>query len=159
MDMGFSRLAIVLTLLVAGCGGSDAGQVPASFTAMPPDTTSAIGDETDDTMEQVKRPDELLIEQAREDLSGHLGVSVESIELITFERGIWADGSLGCPEEGKLYTQAVVIGTRMILSHAGESFAYHQAGDEPPFLCEDPVEGAFSGQGGDALIPPPGYDE
>lgn len=159
MDMGYSRLAIVLALLVAGCGGTDSGQPSTSVTSVPRDATTSTDDGTDDTLEDVKTPDEVLIEQAREDLAGRLGVDVETVDLVSFERGVWPDGSIGCPEEGKLYTQAVVIGTRIVISHDDESFAYHQAGDEEPFICEDPAEGAFRGQEGDALIPPPGYDE
>lgn len=100
-----------------------------------------------------------LIEQAIADLSTRLDISADDIETVSVESGVWSDGSLGCPEPDQFYTQALVPGHRVILAHDGQTYCYHQGGSQPPFLCEDPVEEAFTGTESDVLIPPPGYDE
>ena len=93
------------------------------------------------------------------DLAQRLSVEQKSIKAESVETGVWSDGSIGCPEPGKLYTQALVPGTRVTLVHAGTTYVYHQGGSGEPFLCEDPSEGSFTGVEGDKLIPPPRYDE
>jgi hypothetical protein len=46
-------------------------------------------------------------------------VHVERVEPVT-----WRDGSLGCPEPGMFYTQALVPGFRVILAVDGQLFDY-----------------------------------
>ena len=46
-------------------------------------------------------------------------VQIESVERVT-----WRDGSLGCPEPGMFYTQALVPGFRVILVVDGRRFDY-----------------------------------
>jgi len=58
------------------------------------------------------------------DLARELGrppgdVQVRSVEAVT-----WRDGSLGCPEPGMFYTQALVPGFRLTLEVDGRSFDY-----------------------------------
>jgi hypothetical protein len=98
-------------------------------------------------------------EQVLADLAARLEVATEEIEVAKVETGVWADGSIGCPEEGMMYTQALVPGTRVTLSHGGTTYTYHQGGSGEPFLCDSPVEDAFKGVEGDTLIPPPGYND
>ena len=52
----------------------------------------------------------------------------------------WSDGSIGCPEEGMMYTQALVPGYRVILDIAGEELAFHapESGEFAP--CANPIE-------------------
>jgi hypothetical protein len=45
---------------------------------------------------------------------------VESAEAVT-----WADGSLGCPEPGAMYTMALVPGYRIRVRAGGEMLDYH----------------------------------
>lgn len=75
------------------------------------------------------------VEQAKADLVKKLGgqVTVVSAEEIT-----WSDGSLGCPESGMHYTQALVNGMRIVLEANGKRYEYHSGGTRPPFLCENP---------------------
>jgi hypothetical protein len=74
----------------------------------------------------------------------------------------WNDGSIGCPQPGVSYTQALVEGARVTLLHEGTTYAYHQGGDDL-FLCEEPAEGSFVVSKDDSgeleLIPPPGYND
>ena len=42
--------------------------------------------------------------------AGHTGVSVSDMTVLRAESVTWPDGSLGCPEPGMQYTQALVPG-------------------------------------------------
>lgn len=63
--------------------------------------------------------------------SAETGVQPDEIRIVTAEAVTWSDGSLGCPEEGQMYTQALVPGYRVVVDVAGEEIAYHasEAGD------------------------------
>ena len=56
-----------------------------------------------------------------------------SVEEVT-----WRDGSIGCPEPGMNYTQALVPGIRVVLELDGRRYEYHAGGGRSIFLCENP---------------------
>ena len=95
-----------------------------------------------------------LEELAVTDLTTRLGVPETEIMVLRSETVTWPDGSLGCPQEGKSYTQSLVEGSRFVLGHGERVYLYHSDGAGPPFLCP-------SGErdGGYDFIPPPGFDE
>jgi hypothetical protein len=68
------------------------------------------------------------------------GVDRSEIEVVLAEAVTWSDGSIGCPEEGMMYTQALVPGYRVILDIAGEQLAFHapDSGEFKP--CQNPIE-------------------
>jgi hypothetical protein len=134
-----------LTLVLAGCGADDTGlgtDAPTS-TVGEGQTTSSLEDEEMD-----------LVNDAMVDLATHLGVAETDIELISMEAVTWSDGSLGCPEPGKSYTQALVDGHRIVLGYGERAYVYHSGGDRGPFLCPNPD----SKDGGYDFVPPPGDD-
>lgn len=55
---------------------------------------------------------------------------VESAEPVT-----WADGSLGCPEPGAMYTMALVPGFRIRIRAGGELLDYHASERGYFLLC------------------------
>jgi hypothetical protein len=73
------------------------------------------------------------------------GVERDAITLVVAEPVVWSDGSLGCPEPGMMYTQALVEGYRIVLEVDGEEVAFHGAGNQPPFRCDGPVEPVSGG--------------
>jgi hypothetical protein len=82
------------------------------------------------------------VDQAVTEAGGEFDVDPDRIEVLVAEEVTWPDGSLGCPEPGEMYTQALVEGYRIVLEVDGEEVHYHGARDEPPFRCEDPQEPA-----------------
>jgi len=46
-------------------------------------------------------------------------------QLVELQRVTWRDGSLGCPQPGMAYTQALVPGWRIVLAAGSRSFEYH----------------------------------
>ncbi len=76
------------------------------------------------------------VTQAKQDLAQRLSVNSSQIELVSFQSITWPDGSLGCPQPGMLYTQALVEGYLIQLRAAGRVYEYHGARAGAPFLCE-----------------------
>jgi hypothetical protein len=67
------------------------------------------------------------------------GVDPSEIEVVVAEAVTWSDGSIGCPEEGMAYTQALVPGYRVVLNIAGEELAFHAAENGEFSPCRTPV--------------------
>jgi hypothetical protein len=68
------------------------------------------------------------------------GVDPDTIEVVLAEPVVWSDGSIGCPEPGMMYTQALVDGYRIVLDVDGDEVAFHGQSAQPPFRCDGPVE-------------------
>jgi hypothetical protein len=56
------------------------------------------------------------------DFSRRLAMQASVVEL---QRVTWRDGSLGCPQPGMAYTQALVPGWRIVLAAGSRSVEYH----------------------------------
>lgn len=67
------------------------------------------------------------------------GVDRSQIEVVLAEAVSWSDGSIGCPEDGMMYTQALVPGYRVILAVAGEELAFHAPESGEFFPCANPI--------------------
>jgi hypothetical protein len=59
------------------------------------------------------------------DAARRLSVSTSAVVLTRAERVTWPDGSLGCPEPGRIYTQAVVAGFRLVAETTEGQLLYH----------------------------------
>ena len=47
----------------------------------------------------------------------------------------WPDGSLGCPQPGRTYTQAMVVGWRLVVRGLGREAVYHSSQRGQWLLC------------------------
>lgn len=79
-----------------------------------------------------------LPERAVADLATRLGIDPREIRLVSFEEVDWPDGSIGCPQPGMSYTQAIVNGSRIVLEANDILYNYHMGGNRDLFLCEQP---------------------
>ncbi len=140
-----SRIVTVTALvLVAACaaegpagGEPDPTPPPSGPEAEPPAPSTTPPSTSPPT---TPSPFDPLIEAAVADLAARLQVDEGDVRVALVEEVTWSDGSLGCPEPGKLYTQALVPGVRIVLGYADILYDYHQGGNSRPFLCEEPVE-------------------
>jgi len=73
------------------------------------------------------------------DLAARLGVDESEIAVVSVEEVTWSDGSIGCPEPGMMYTQALVNGSLVILEVDGTRYEYHSGGGRDLFYCENPI--------------------
>lgn len=165
--MNTKTALVACVVLLAACGsgidtegGSDAPAVADGTTS-----TSVTAGTSQDAEQQPLEPAEVEdvqetprtpvakadlareVEMATADLAGRLGMGDADIQVFSAESVVWRDGSLGCPVEGRAYTQALVQdGYRIILTANGEMHYFHGAGSGDPFLCENPQE-PYSGAG------------
>lgn len=76
------------------------------------------------------------------DLAERTGADAADVEVVRAEQAIWNDGSLGCPQPGMMYTQALVDGYWVVLEYAGQSYDYRVNGRGYFALCESPPPGS-----------------
>lgn len=150
MRLSFRILALVGGLALAACGAEPRVVEPEEET-----TTTSITTTT--TMATTPTPEtpmqeEDTVQAAINDLASRLRLGAEDIELIDFREVQWPDGSIGCPEEGMFYTQAIVEGSQVLLEADGRIYDYHAGADGVPFLCESEED-----DGGYDFVPPPGF--
>jgi hypothetical protein len=79
---------------------------------------------------QAMRP---MLDHIRADAAQRAGVTPDKVKILAVEAVTWADGSLGCPEPGMMYTQALVPGYRITVDVAGTTLNYH-AGPQSRFV-------------------------
>jgi hypothetical protein len=90
-----------------------------------------------------------LLDEIIADLAERAGVERAAVQVVRAEQVVWPDGSLGCPQPGMVYTQALVNGYHVVLEHGGKSYDYRATASGSFFLCENslnlgtPVEGGL----------------
>lgn len=85
-------------------------------------------------------PDEV-IQAAIADAALQTGADPAAITVVSAQPKVWNDGSLGCPEPGVMYTQALVPGYQVVLEAGGKQLDYHASGNGALKLCEGPKLG------------------
>lgn len=91
------------------------------------------------------------VANAISDLAQRLSVAPDEVSLVEAKAVTWPNGSLGCPQEGQVYTQALVEGFQVLVSHGDRIYDYraNELGDVR--LCPSDEK-----DGGRDFIPPPG---
>jgi hypothetical protein len=137
-----AALPLVLLLLITGCArigapsaspaqpSADASERPAQsirqFQTPPPSSEDAIVGEVPDA----------ILDPIVADAADRSGAPLAAIEVVTSEQVTWPDGSLGCPEPGQMYTQALVDGYQVVLDAGGEELDYRVGSGGSFQLCE-----------------------
>ena len=140
MSRATHLLVLVLAIITAACaagsggspeqtGSSDASRPTRSapeLSTVPPSDAPGIGEVPADVLAD-------LVADAAE----RTATELDAVEVVQAEAVTWNDGSLGCPEPGMFYTQALVDGYHVIL-RAGEDELDYRVGAAGGFrLCED----------------------
>jgi hypothetical protein len=101
----------------------------ASATASAPSPSAPTGGmNTAATLEQA-------VSMARTDAAARFGVDAQALQLISASRVTWRDGSLGCPQPDRVYTQALVPGYRIRLALPTQTLDYHASARGALVLC------------------------
>lgn len=82
-----------------------------------------------------------LLDQIIADLVQKLGVEPSAIKLVQAEAVVWRDGSLGCAQPGRFYTQALVDGYKVVLEANNVTYDYHASSSGSFFLCQPRLPG------------------
>jgi hypothetical protein len=64
-------------------------------------------------------------------------VAREQLVVVRAEAVVWNDGSLGCPEPGFEYTQALVNGYWVVIQIAGQTYDFRAGRDGSFRLCPE----------------------
>jgi hypothetical protein len=119
-----------LFISLAACNGANDQADPGSSLANE-------GQEKLTEMKEVPVPMNLngQIAFAKDDLAERMGIDLESVKLSSAEGVTWRTGALGCPEPGKMYTEALVPGSVIYLQVDNMFYAYHAKFAGEPFYC------------------------
>jgi hypothetical protein len=114
--------------------------------------TSTIGveEKSDDSAEETVVTGQVppaLMSQVLAHAESHTGQAADTMTIVQAEAVTWPDGSLGCPEPGMQYTQALVPGYWIEIAVGGETLDYRLSERGGMKLCE-----------GEGLIPSPRED-
>lgn len=121
MRLLFVPMVAVLTLACSsesGSGGSSASSEP-----------PAVGQE---------QPPRDVLDPVVADAAERVGVDPAAVTVVSATAVEWTDGSLGCPQPGMGYTQALVSGFQIIVQAGGRTLDYRVRGPGDFRLCERP---------------------
>jgi hypothetical protein len=76
-----------------------------------------------------------MIEAALDDAANRSTTARADIKVVSEDAVTWPDGSLGCPQPGMLYTQALVPGYRIVLQAGEQTLNYHAMSRGRPVFC------------------------
>lgn len=74
-------------------------------------------------------------ELALADAAKRSGLKPADLKVLSAEAVTWPDGSLGCPQPGMMYTQALVPGYRVKIKAGAEVLDYHAGRGGVPTFC------------------------
>ena len=132
-SMALLSLAVLVGCTATpGASGASASNRPVGSQVAIPSPSEAAG-----TPAAGAVPDEIL-QKAITDAATQAGVDPAAVTVVSAEATTWNDGSLGCPEPGKVYTQALVPGYKIVLEAGGRTLDYHASETGSVKLCEGP---------------------
>ena len=123
---------LILGLALMGCATDQDNETPSMEKPMPEridERESAPAPVTGEV------PAELL-SAIEADLAQRQNASAEDIRVVRAQAVVWRDGSLGCPEPGMMYTQALVDGYWVVLALNGREWDYRAGSRKHFMLCE-----------------------
>lgn len=134
--------ALVLAIALIGCGSDDSAAESDTSRA---DVEGPIVEPIDEPIDSADSgageplsgevPEELL-ERLVADAIERTGSRDPGIVLVLAEVVTWNDGSLGCPQPGGSYTQALVDGYRVVFETPEGVLDYRAAGVEYFVVCD-----------------------
>jgi hypothetical protein len=123
-----SLMAALLALPILGCAPS------AHPVKDDPPAVSAPGQDNTPKVTQMGSL-QALIRLALDDAARRSQRDASTLTVASAESVTWPDGSLGCPEPGMQYTQALVPGFRIRIRAGAEILEYHAGARGQPFHC------------------------
>ena len=126
MMMKMFVAAAVAGWLVTGCAQvAPASPMPMLLSSTPPPTPPPMPPLTLDAA----------VQAALADASRRTGLAVDALQVKSAAAVTWRDGSLGCPQPDRVYTQALVPGYRVRIGAAGQVLDYHAGRRGAITLC------------------------
>ncbi len=144
-------IAIAAGLVLAGCAGGPKPQETTPEPGPTPGTTTEAGapvptptgtdpgrfETAPPLPDQSGTPTSLPADRLgaiRADLESR-GIATDDLIVISARSVTWNDGSWGCPEPGRVYTQALEPGLSVIVEAGGVQYDYRFGSGSSPRLC------------------------
>jgi hypothetical protein len=143
LEVTMNRTLIVLCALIASscAGATEPASKPASPRGIAPPTripytqpADSPGGEAVATSAMPRGVRRAVVADA----ARRFKVSESAVVLAHAEQLTWSDGSLGCPQPGQMYTQALVPGFRVVASTPEGDFLYHTDSHGQVLVCGPP---------------------
>jgi hypothetical protein len=132
--MAYAAFAVAAILAFAACG-AEAGEPGSTGTPIvTPRATPALTPTGETPPVQGKVPQKIL-EPILKEAAALANVAREQLVIVRAEPVVWNDGSLGCPEPGMGYTQALVNGYWVVIKGAGQTFDFRVGSGGSFRLC------------------------
>jgi len=128
MVVGAAAIIVAACTAGSGAGGSD-GPTAASGS---PEPSSQSGEGGDVSLSAS------ITDPIVADAAGRLGVDPSAVTIVSAHAETFNDGSLGCPQPGMMYTQALVDGYQVVVEAGGTQLDYRGSGPGQFRLCENP---------------------
>ncbi len=123
-------IVAVIVALAVGCAGANGAGEPQA--PAPGEGKDVHPTENEVVKGQV--PTDLL-GTAISDAARRTAVDRTAVRVVSAEAVTWRDGSLGCPQPGMAYTDALVPGYRIVLEAGGRTLEYHSSARGEPQFC------------------------
>ena len=153
--------ATLLALATAACtgGGSGGGATPAGAVASPsgsgapstdvtpvPDVTAKPGISRAPGLPGSPVPGDgdgegvppAVVQAAVDDAAARADVDASAVTVVSAESVTWANGALGCPQRGFMYTDVVTPGYRVVVEAGGTRYDYRATTRGDARWCENP---------------------
>ena len=129
--------AVLAIWLVVGAAGCRSGRLAEAPPKPMPNTAPTAAQAASDAMNPLNPNPTLqqLVDAAIADAAARSGAAPGAIRVLDADAVTWSVGSLGCPQPGMLYTQALVPGYRIRLDVGGKAYDYHAGTRGAPVLC------------------------
>jgi hypothetical protein len=128
--------ALLLLVACAAPAGAPSASATESAASRPPFETVTPSPSDDAAAGGPEGLPEAAWKAIVDDLSRRLGEPVVDPTVVNAVAKTWNDGSLGCPQPGELYTQALVEGFQVVVEVDHEQFDYRVGGGTDVRLCE-----------------------
>lgn len=125
--MQIPRAAIVPVLAILAVACSSGGGTPDPVSPSPQTAASASG-AAPGAPSGGPLPPAGIIEPVLADAASRTGAPAAEIAVVSSEEVQWSDGSLGCPQPGMMYTQAIVDGFRIVVRAGDRELDYRVSG-------------------------------
>lgn len=134
-------MLVSLLILAAACGEAEPTSTTSQASGSLSSTTGITFGSTT-TVSESSVPDAIIVAIV-EDAALRFEIDPSAVEVISAESVTWNDASLGCPEEGVLYSQALIDGYRVVVAGAEQNLDYRVDSNGQFRVCDDPSENAL----------------
>ena len=126
--LGAATIVVAACTANSGAGGSDA----------PKPSTASQGPSSDAGASGGGSLPASITDPIVADAVTRLGVDASAVTIVSAHAETFSDGSLGCPEPGFMYTQALVDGYQVVVEANGTQLDYRGSGPGQFRLCKNP---------------------